>query len=204
MAAVILTALGGCRPHYHHAPGGSCDADWEDSSDAELVLLGVEQQGSPEGARLSEPLFTGDRTAFRLNVPEALFVYIVNLAPDGEKSIIWPSDEPRMISGVQRIPEDGGWFTLSGEPGQEVVAIVATRDAQPLDASGMRRVISLVERTADSELTRVQSARPPGILEAGHATMGIRGHGLFVSGTTVRMQSSDPMVMILDVDHRAR
>jgi hypothetical protein len=106
------------------------------------------------------------------------------------------------LFGRQRIPSDG-WFTLTGEPGQEVVAVVATRDAQALSGSGKTRIISAVERAASSHHTRLQSALPPGLLEAGHATMGVRGQNLSLLGKTVRVSSYDPVVMILDIDHRA-
>ncbi len=191
----------GCRPYAHHSE--VYEEISYGSSESELVLRGVEQSGrASKGLSLASPLHSGDKTAFRLSLPEPLYVYVVNFAPDGSKNIIWPSHEPRLVSGHQRIPEDGGWFTLSGQTGQEVVAIVATRDEQSLRGAGARRVLSLVERAASSDLTRVQSALPPGLTESGYATMGIRGHGLTLSGKTMRVRSDDPIVMILDVDHR--
>jgi hypothetical protein len=84
-----------------------------------------------------------------------------------------------------------------------VVAIVATRDEQELSGRGADRVISLVERLAQRPLTRLQSALPPGLVEAGHATMGVRGKNLSLVGRTVRVSSYDPVVMILDIDHRS-
>lgn len=189
--------------------GGAYDTYTSDtvtyaSDVTELQLRYVEQQidGLSERLSLSDPLYTGDKTALVLDVPEPLYVYVVNLAPDGSRNIIWPSDAPRRVSGVQRIPEDGGWFTLSGETGQEVVAVVATRDEQSLRGGDKNRVIRAVERAAAKPLTRLQSALPPGLSEAGHATMGIRGTNLRLLGTTVRVASYDPVVMILDIDHR--
>lgn len=175
------------------------------SSRSEVQLQSVEQLVDGERKRMSlaEPLFSGDKTALLLSVPEPLYIYVVNLAPDGSKNIIWPSHSPRKVSGLQRIPEGGGWFTLTGESGPEVIAVVGTRDAQPLAGAGKDRVIALVEKVAATDLTRLQSALPPGVLEAGHATMGVRGHGLSLMGKSVRVASHDPVVMILDIDHRA-
>ena len=175
------------------------------ASTPEVQLVRIEQQidGQAEVMSLSEPLYSGDKTALVLQVPEPLFVYVVNIAPDGTRQVIWPSGAPRAITGLQRIPSDDGWFTLTGEAGQEVVAVVATRDRQSLDGAGGRRLVSAVERASAQRLTRVQSALPPGILEAGHATMGIRGTNLTFHDGRVSVASSDPLVMIFDIDHRA-
>lgn len=175
------------------------------SSRSEVGLQSVEQLVDGESKRMSfaEPLFSGDKTALLLSVPEPLYIYVVNLAPDGSKNIIWPSDSPREVKGLQRIPENGGWFTLTGQSGPEVIAVVGTRDAQSLSGAGKDRVIALVEKVAATDLTRLQSALPPGVVEAGYATMGVRGHGLALRGKSVRVTSHDPVVMILDIDHRS-
>ncbi len=176
------------------------------SAQSQLQLLGVEQlvDGKRERMSLSEPLYSGDKTALLLSVPEPLFVYVVNIAPDGTQNVIWPSGSPRKVSGLLRIPEDGGWFTLTGEAGQEVIGILGTRDRQGLAGGDRDRVIAAVQKASESQLTRVQSALPPGLVEGGYATMGVRGHGLALQGATVRVTSYDPVVMLLDLDHRSR
>jgi hypothetical protein len=200
----MLTAVAGCGGAYSTYSGGGSSCLYL-SDEAEVQLRYVEQEidGLTDRLSLTDPLYTGDRTALVLNLPEPAYVYVVNLAPDGSRNIIWPSDTPRRVSGVQRIPEDGGWFTLSGETGQEVVAVVATRDRQMLTGTGEQRLISAVESAAKKRLTRLQSALPPGLTEAGHATMGVRGENLRLLGKTVSVSSYDPVVLILDVDHRA-
>ena len=201
--ALSVAAVTGCGGAY----GSYADeTHFEyDSARSEIQLLKVEQQIDGQAQRLSfsEPLYAGDKTALTLSLPEPLFVYVVNIAPDGTWNLIWPGGQPERVSGVQRIPSDGGWFTLTGKPGQEVIAVVATRDEQPITGAGKQRLLSAVKLAVNARTSRLQSALPPGMLEAGHATMGVRGENLALSGQTVSVASYDPVVMILDIDHRA-
>lgn len=201
--ALSAAAVGCGGGAYTYTSGSSCGVHRSDTSEVQLQAIEHQIDGKTERLSLADPLYSGDRTALVLSLPEPLFVYVVNLAPDGSRNIIWPSGSPQRISGVQRIPQDGGWFTLSGQTGQEIVAVVATRDEQALTGSGARRVISAVERVSEKRMTRLQSALPPGLVEAGHATMGVRAENLSLFGRTVRVSSYDPVVMILDIDHRS-
>ncbi len=208
LALSVAAGLVGCGSYQgpgDHDAGWTTDFVSSRSSQSEIQLRKIEQlvDGRAQRLSLSEPLVSGDKTALVLALPEPLYVYVVNLAPDGTSNIIWPSRAPQSVSGVQRIPTDGGWFTLAGQPGQEVIAVVATRDEQALSGSGRRRVIAAVKRASRRRLTRLQSALPPGLVEAGHATMGVRGEHLALRGDTVSVSSTDPVVMILDVDHRS-
>jgi hypothetical protein len=209
VVALGVGSLGvGCAGRRHHDDGyysSKCALAAHGSSQVELALRGVQHVTGGDSARMSldQPMYSGDETALVLWTSEPVFVYVVNFAPDGAKNVVWPSGSAERVEGLKRIPEGGGYFRLTGQTGQELVAVVATRDEYGLDGDGKARVIGLVESTlARRDLRQLQSALPPGLAE-GHATMGIRAVGLEVQGSSVHAHGSDPVVMLIDLDHRA-
>jgi hypothetical protein len=175
------------------------------SGPIELELVRIAHHGDAGERRLSldEPLRSGDEVAFEIVTRETLYVYVLNQAPDGTASVIWPAD-PVMVHGRQRIPA-GSWFRLSGRTGQELVGIVATRRALELDRSGDRRWLHrLLLDSASQPLPRLQSVEPPATHQDGFSTMAIRAPGMRVDGGAVLGRSSDPLVVLVDIDHRPR
>jgi hypothetical protein len=198
------TVAAGCGHAEYAYDGGYGHCGLVAHGGLDIGLRGVQHVRGGESKRMSfhDPMYSGDETALLLWTSEPAFVYVVNFAPDGSKNIVWPSDAPRRVDGHQRIPEDGGYFRLTGATGQELVAVVATYEEYGLTGDGKATVLGIVESTLGrGDLRKLQSALPPGITED-HASMGIRAAGLELDGQTVHARGGDPVVMLIDLDHR--
>jgi len=159
----------------------------------------------PQQNAFDQPLYTGDRIALIVHAPDPMYLYVLN-APDGE--------DPRLIHeptaathGTVRIPEQG-WFELAPPAGHELLALVATRDPIDLDGAGGYWLIEEVANaTTKSDLTHIQSAKPPDFTEDGYASIGVRGEGLKLRGNgsvSLDPRGHDEVVVLVDIDHRPR
>jgi hypothetical protein len=167
-----------------------------------LGLVTQNERGSQQNA-LSKPLHTGDQLAVVLEVKSPRYVYILNLAPDGEVALL--TDQPVAVDGGARFPASG-WWTLAEPHGLEQIAIVATRTHIPLNKRGIRYIMSLVIATQKrTDLAKFQSAVPPGFSEKGFASMGIRAASLLIDRGSLKIDSpEDDVVVLVDIDHRPR
>ncbi|MCC6521859.1 MAG: DUF4384 domain-containing protein [Polyangiaceae bacterium] len=206
-AAGLALALAGCGPYLVGASRyrmTTYPAPPAPSAPGELGLEAfvVEQNGQAERVSLDAPLYTGERVSFVVSASECLYVYVVNLGPDGSARVIWPQAPTCIGATPARIPQ-GSWFELLAPAGHEVIALVATRDEVSLDAAGERELAGLVAaESARRDLAAVQGERPPGFLH-GHASVGFRAEGLQLDGTKVRVPTRDgTAVLMVDVDHR--
>ena len=171
------------------------------NSDGIALSLVAHTKAGTEYNPLHHALHTGDRLALWVATPSPRYVYLVNVAPNGDTRLV----ERAVVDGGKRIPCNG-WFALAPPSGQELLAVVVTR--VPLDQSGdpMPRIATLLSETqASTRLARIQSRRPPAIdANAGHASMGFRGESLVVDGNAVRsLAEGDEVVVLIDIDHRA-
>lgn len=170
------------------------------AGDIELTLDGMwvkRGDGVAKPIALDTPIHTDDELAFAISTSEPLWLYVVNLAPDGSAAVVWVGRT--RAHETQRVPE-GGWFSLSAPAGHEVVAFVASRDGQDVSEPLLSRVR---QETRRPDLVRLQSAGPPGFAADGRATMGLRAALLEVLGSGVRVQDDDDdVVLLVDLDHR--
>ncbi|MEM1034405.1 MAG: DUF4384 domain-containing protein [Myxococcota bacterium] len=215
VATLLLgVAAGGCAPHYAH--GSRWDASHRDASrvsaahedagwstaDPQLELEGirVRRDGKVRRLGLDEPLYTGDELAFDVSTPEDTYLYVVNIAPDGTRHVAYPS-----LRAKKGTRGPSHWFRLSAPSGQEVVAVVATRRKVRLNKCGKKWLVRTVVRETKREgMTRVQSTRPPGVGDDGHATMGLRARTLRPDGRSFRVEGTPHFaVLLMDIDHRA-
>ncbi|MEM9694161.1 MAG: DUF4384 domain-containing protein [Myxococcota bacterium] len=198
-AFALVGTTTGCFGHYHRHDRAEARA-FTMALDAVMVQPKGEKKSKP--ATLDTVFATGDKVALVATVEQPAYLYVVNFAPGGEAQVVWPSGSPRRVNGRVTLPR-GGWFQLSGATGPETVVIVASPERFPLTKKGKANLIREARKeTMRSDLIRVQAARPPGFVESGHATIGLRGERLDAAGgLSARVRARFP-VIIIDLDHR--
>ncbi|MEZ4442644.1 MAG: DUF4384 domain-containing protein [Polyangiaceae bacterium] len=155
----------------------------------------------PQQNALDAPLHTGDELALVLDLPDARYIYVLNIAPNGTQTLLFPADDPERLEGSVRLPRSG-FYQLAGAPGLETLAVVASRQPIALDDAGGAYLFERVAEAEAAELPTIQSAQPPGFAD-GQATMRIQGPGLTLRGGSLRIASaSDVVTMLVTIDHQ--
>lgn len=205
-AALLLMSLSGCFVHAET----SARVGWGETcaqTPTEDLWFGLvtHSAAGPQQNAFDEPLHTGDRMALIVHLPTPMHLYLVNAPDDQEPRLIYESSEA--AHGTLRIPSEG-WFELAPPAGHELLALVATRDQVDLDGAGGYWLMEEVANASTrDDLTRIQSARPPGFTDGGHASLGVRGEGLKLRGNgsvSLDPRGEDAVMLIVDIDHRPR
>ena len=155
--------------------------------------------------RSSSRSVVGDKVALVVQLPVPMYLYAVNIAPDGGEQLLNGAHGEGPVEGMVRLPESG-FYNLVEPAGPELLALVATRQPIARSDEGRRGLLALVRHTdARNDLAKLQSADPPGIVNGRHASMGIRAETLALApggGVRTRWDGGD-VVVLFDIDHRS-
>jgi uncharacterized protein DUF4384 len=170
------------------------------SLDAVLVA----RDGGEQRLAWSDPVFAGDEIAFVVSAPSPVYLYLVNLSPDGDAKLVWP-DQPTLVGPDGTRMPSSSWFRLTEPAGPEVAAFIATPNEIALDEVGVAYLTRLARsESARGDLMALQAALPPGFVGDGRASSGVRAIRLRADGPRVHASGRDPVVMLVDLDHRPR
>jgi hypothetical protein len=165
--------------------------------------LVTHSEAGPQQNAFDEPLHTGDRIALVVHAPEPMYLYLVNAPDDQDPRLIHEPSEA--THGTVRIPTQG-WFELAPPAGHELLALVATREPVQLEGAGGYWLMEEVAHASTrDDLTQIQSARPPGFIDEGAASIGLRGEALSLQSNgsvSLDPRGRDSLVLLVDIDHR--